>query len=342
MTNKETIWNKIKSQFLGKDESDRLQADDFSAQKNVIAQYRTEAEVEAKERRRMQAAPPPPAPPPSAPAPKPEYKVKTATIHTRAAVAPAKAESESRPQDPQPAATAPEPAMQPQPEPSPKRPKKLGISQTDKVSYSANRWQAPKILKTNLIKNEVTTFVNWGNYAKNAALTIFLSIFMVAALYFGLIYWETVANQEGESLLSEKENLEIQVSALERDIKEVNVFQHRLILAGKLLDNHLYWTNFFKTLEELIISEAYISNSFSSSLSGEYQFGLVVDSFESIYNQLRVLREHPAVLSAQVSSGNFIEGGTKDQADSAPKVEFNLSLRIDPNILFNRIEADEQ
>jgi Tfp pilus assembly protein PilN len=192
-----------------------------------------------------------------------------------------------------------------------------------------------------LIRGEVTTFVSWSKYVNTAVIVLGLSLALLVVLFFGLIYWETIANQEGEALVAEIKQIDMQINQLREDTKEVDQFQRRMNLAGELLDKHIYWTKYFDVLENILLKEARITNTFSGSLNGVYNFSIEVNSFEAIYNQLRFLREHPAVLSAQVDSGTFVESNSKEGEDLGSKVEFKLELALDPEIFFDK-NSDEK
>ena len=335
-----SFWGSLKDKLSG-EEKNQFKADDFSNEKNVIAKYQTATKGEAEIRKTIKTSSAPIKPPVDSSL-EPGFEVK---------------KEPAKPLTPKPIPKPSPPELvtsfkkKPELSESVKtivssksdqtkniKPKKLGLSGVAKVSYSPNKWQAPKILKTNLIKGEVTTFVSWSKYSNIAVMAIGLSILIIAVLFFGLSYWETVANQEGESLVSEIKDLDMRINVLREETKEIDQFQRKLNLATKLLNNHIYWTKFFAVLEDIVISEARITNSFQGSLTGEYDFSIEVNSFESIYNQLRVLRSHEAVISAAVDSGSFVASGydKKAEKESDAKVEFKLKLDLSPDIFFNK------
>ena len=320
----------------------------------MVAKFQSGNLVEAKTRKvTPNSAPPKPSPPsPAPPKPKPNFVTEEAKPLTT-----------PTPPSPPPTPT-PTPVPAPVPTPTTKKsskpeldlraPFKLGQKSTaiksgkldtakDKFSYSTNRWQAPKILKTNLISGEVTTFVSWSKNLITAGTAIGLSLLLVVVLFFALSYWETIANQEGEALEEEIKVLDRQISELKSATKDVDQFQKRLDLAAELLNNHIYWTNFFTSLEGMIIEEARILNDIRSSMDGNYIFNLKVSSFDSVYNQIRVLRNHPDVVSVEVNSGSFSEAVETKVETFDSFVTFEMIININPEILFDReINEEEQ
>jgi len=216
-----------------------------------------------------------------------------------------------------------------------KKPNKSGLSFAslksgiNKIDNSGCR---PKVtLKTNLIKEDVTTYVNWK---KNIILFLFGLVFVVLIIggfYAQLIYKEYTSGLEGKDLDNEIKVLNVKIDKLEKQNQEIIEFQERLNIAADLLDNHIYWTNFFKFLEENTLSNTYYTSSVSGNTVGIFDFEAIAKNYSDIDNQLRILRANEHVLKAIAFSGSINE---EDEEDKKIKsgVKYSLELELSPDI----------
>ncbi len=203
---------------------------------------------------------------------------------------------------------------------------KSGINKIDNSGFP------PKVtLKTNLIKEDVTTYVNWK---KNIILFLFGLVFVILIIggfYAQLIYKEYTSSLEGKDLDNEIKVLNVKISKLEEQNQEIIEFQEKLNIASGLLDNHIYWTNFFKFLEENTLSNTYYTSSVSGNTAGTFDFEAITKNYSDIDNQLRVLRANEYVLKANTLSGSMDEQGEEDEEISSG-VKYSLELELSPDI----------
>ena len=195
------------------------------------------------------------------------------------------------------------------------------------------------ILKTNLIKEDVTTYVNWK---KNIIFLLFGLIFVVLVIgcfYAQLVYREYKSNMEGKGLDSEIKVLNIKIKNIKKRNYEIEEFQEKLNIAARLLDNHIYWTNFFKFLEENTLTNTYYTNSISGDTAGFFSFDTVTENYRSIDDQVRILKTNEHVLKADVSSGSVSE---EDEEDKNVKngVNYILELGLSQDIFKIKREND--
>ena len=296
---KNSLWERVKALF-SRPEAEGPKADDFSTEKSVIAAYKNSV-VESPESRLFAANPSSAAPNPSQPPEKAAYRAPERPARKK----PASAEKPSQP----------------------------AFKKSERYSYSGNSWNAPHILKTNLISGEVTTFVSWNAYVRKAVFSLALSLLMVGAVFAGLLYWEASVSRANKDLALEIEKLDNEIDELRERTKEADFFQRRLNLSQELLDNHIYWTEFFRLFEGLFLKDARLTGSFEGDLSGAYSLQMTVPSFTGIYEQLLALRAQPAVKEIRVNSGTLEEAKTKGAANEEKKVSFTLDISIDPEIL---------
>ncbi|MCK4539954.1 hypothetical protein KAU09_02245 [Candidatus Parcubacteria bacterium] len=205
---------------------------------------------------------------------------------------------------------------------------KSGVNKADNSGFPSE-----VTLKTNLIKEDVTTYIDWK---KNIILFLMGLVFVVLVIggfYAQLIYEEYRFDLEGKGLDSEIEVLNVKINNIEEQNQEIVEFQEKLNIASSLLDNHIYWTNFFKFLEENTLSNTYYTSSVSGNTAGVFDFEAITKNYGSIDDQLRVLRSTEHVLKAKVLSG-VIDKENKGEEDKKTRdgVSYSLELKLSPDI----------
>lgn len=186
------------------------------------------------------------------------------------------------------------------------------------------------VIKTNLIKTESVTYFNWK---KNLSLFVF-SICSVCAvigiLYIILDSREKQIKQETAGLVEEIGMLKGKISNTEKEVVEVDDFQKRIKLVNSMLEDHVYWSNFFDFLESVLLTDSYLTSDFSAKISGEFSFVVRTKDFRSLTDQVRVLRKNPFVKEVIVNSGAIV----KDDATGLNLVNYTLGVKISPIIFY--------
>jgi hypothetical protein len=200
-----------------------------------------------------------------------------------------------------------------------------------------NKWKAPKILKTDLIKDEVTVFIDWKKNIKNLSANLAMAIIIIAIAFFGLELWGKSSAQQVKTLDNEIKNLAQKINQSKAEIKEIDNFQKKLNLASKIIEKHIYWTNFFNFLEKDTLPSINFTGGFKGDTSGNYNFAAVAPSFNDLTDQVRVFKaDTDNVLTVDVSKG-ALSGGTGNtqtagQSTNQTNIEFNLLLGVNPKI----------
>ena len=186
-------------------------------------------------------------------------------------------------------------------------------------------------LKTNLIKEDITTYVNWKKNIIFVLTGLIFVVFVIGGFYVQLIYEEYKFDMESKGLDSEIEILNVKINDIEKQNEEIGEFQKKLSITSGLLDNHVYWTNFFKFLEENTLSNSYYTSSISGDVVGVFNFEVITEDYKSIDDQLRVLAGNEYVLEANTSSGAINEEGEKSEK-LRDGVSYSLELKLSPDI----------
>ena len=213
--------------------------------------------------------------------------------------------------------------------------KKDLVSDIDNLKNKfAQSWEAPRILKTNLVKGENTTFINWHHNLSFLLWASISAIFLILVVYGGLVYWEMSAQRQKMLLDNDIEiarKLIIQEAA---DVDKIDTFQEKLKYTAWLLNQHIYFSNFFNFLENNLLPEVYLTGGFKGAPDGKYILSVETDNFKTLSKQLLFLKNREDVLSASTN------GGTVSKKEGKPGqflLKFNLNLNLKPDIFLRNI-----
>lgn len=207
-------------------------------------------------------------------------------------------------------------------------------------------WHSHDIVRANLIKEQEALFFNWNSKILTLVLALGLAGLTVGILYGGLLVWESNKLKKNSYIFENLDSVNMEINKEEAIANEILNFNDKLVLVDFILDNHIYWTNFFKFLEDYTIMDAYYEG-FSGDISGEYALPTVAKDFRSIYLQIKLMQKYDKVMSANTesakqqglpSSYEDLESrqgapeGTEDQATTIDRIKFVLDLVVDRRI----------
>lgn len=207
------------------------------------------------------------------------------------------------------------------------------IETKSRMAEAIKSWEAPKILKTNLVQGEMTTFVDWRGNLRVMLYACLSAALLIIVVYVGLIIWEINKEREGRELDAEIGVLKMNILKSVDSVKEIDIFQEKLKSAKTLLANHVYWTNYFTFLENNLLSDVYLSGDFSGEPTGEYAFEVTADDFEMLGKQVRHLEAQKEVKSI-VSDGGKFSTFTDENKQNKTILSFTMNLAVDPKIFY--------
>jgi len=178
-------------------------------------------------------------------------------------------------------------------------------------------------LETNLIKGEIITFFDWRKKTIILLSAVIIPIFFLSLVYFGLLSYQKqnqVKIQEQDKKFNE---ITEKIKQEEAGLEEITDFQARLKTVSQISANHIYWTNFFKFLEDNTLKDVYYTG-FGGDTGGVYSLDVIASKFSNISEQVNVLRNNKKVTNVQAAGGEFAPGETPDKN----KVKFTLSFSI--------------
>lgn len=196
-------------------------------------------------------------------------------------------------------------------------------------------WEAPRIIKTNLIKGEVTSYFDW----KNSFIVLFkyllISFLSLAVVYVALVFWEMDIKKRGVGIKDEVDTLNQTVIEKESKIKEIGLFHQKITVAEALLDKHIYWTNFFDFLENIMLEDVYIVGGFSGNTGRTYSFSAVAKDYDTLAAQMLVFENSKDIESVSINGGTAVVSGDIDKSGQNASVNFKFSLTLRKGI-FNK------
>lgn len=180
-----------------------------------------------------------------------------------------------------------------------------------------------KILKTNLIQGEIVTFFDWRSKAIISAIAISVPVFITVAAYFGLGFYQKNSQSKNSEQARIFADLEKKIAEEESGILEMLNFQEKLKIVSKVFEKHIYWTNFFKFLEDNTIKNVYFT-SFDGDTSGNYSMEALASDYGSISEQAGVFKNNKKITFVEAGGGETVSGDGKNKT----MVKFDLNFSI--------------
>jgi hypothetical protein len=217
----------------------------------------------------------------------------------------------------------------------------------DKSSFTKrDLWQAPNVIKTNLIQSEDSGALDWNENINKLLLAVVSACLLLVLAYLGLEIKSTLALQKNQVTNQSIQEIKTQIQAFKKGLGDIETFQKKLEVASGLLKKHVYWTNFFKFWEDNLFKEVYFSGDFSGETNGEYTFSALTDSYANAANQIKALRAATGPKNSRIFAdlvvGKASYGAEKAAANDEPAtasnpkatVTFDLQVKMDPSIFY--------
>lgn len=197
----------------------------------------------------------------------------------------------------------------------------------DSSQYQTKKWEAPQILETNLIKNDIIIFYDWQKKIIILLIVVVLSCIMIGVAYFGLFWIEEKKEAEEQYIIKNIEKVKDDIVIAEKNVSDALEFKKKLNQVSTLLDKHVYWSNFFAFLEKNTLSDVnYIS--FSGDIKGNYGLPASAKSFNLIDAQVIQMLSDDHVIGASVREGSI----DAEQKEKSAGVNFKINLSLNPKI----------
>jgi hypothetical protein len=183
------------------------------------------------------------------------------------------------------------------------------------------------VIRTNLIRGEIITFFDWPSKIIVLISAILTSVFLIGVIYFGIMYYKKENQVKSQEQAQKFTELTQKINQEEVGLEKISDFQAKLKTTSQIFAKHLYWTNFFKFLEDNTIKDVYYSG-FIGDTSGNYSLDALAVSYNNISEQAKILKNNKNITDVQVTGGEMIWG----DADNKTKIKFILKFSILKNI----------
>lgn len=207
-------------------------------------------------------------------------------------------------------------------------------------SSSRDALRSPEVLGVNLVKDELIVFFDWNKHIFLSIIVVIVVGLFVFEIYSGLGYWEDQENKRAEELKVKTDILKMEVVNLNNEHAPALTFRDKSGAFSDLLENHVYFTQFFDWLQKNTLSSVKYSG-FSGDLTGVYTLNATAPTYAEASWQAKAFLNNEMVKNVQistVSSAGSKEGGNKEKAVSldaenvAGAVSFSIALEINPEV----------
>ena len=184
-----------------------------------------------------------------------------------------------------------------------------------------------RILEPNLITEEIITFFDWRGKIIILTGAVLTPVIIVGLIYYGLIFYQKDSQAKNLTQIKKFEELNRTILRAEAGLKEIIDFQNKLKKVSRVFSQHIYWTNFFKFLEDETIKDVYFNN-FEGDTGGLYAMNAIAAKYSNIAQQIDVLENNKNITSIEVS------GGAMEKSEEAKKssISFKLIFSVAKNI----------
>ncbi|MCX6795822.1 MAG: hypothetical protein NT165_03825 [Candidatus Falkowbacteria bacterium] len=223
-----------------------------------------------------------------------------------------------------------------------------------KSLFAKNDFHNPEILDLDLVRQASEGTINWHYYINSIIIAASMVCLVVAQSYFIISWWQDNAITS-ESIIRKTEIAQKEIKVVQKTADDALSFSNRADQITPLLDQHIYWTNFFRYLEKNTLSTVYFPG-FSGDTNGSYSFSATANHYSDINWQVKNFLADDNTISASVGAGSSLGGQdptgalttstdptviaeaqrmAKEKRSSGPQgVSFSIALKVKPEIFF--------
>jgi hypothetical protein len=166
-------------------------------------------------------------------------------------------------------------------------------------------------------------------------LSLLAGLFLLALGFLAVNLYQQKINQQQGILSNKLAAGELQYQQLKVKETEIKQFIEQIAAVSAVLDRHVYWSNFFKELEQITLPEVYFS-SITFSLDGYATLSSISDSYPSVARQWKVYENAVGDVLKE-----FAISGLNGEQNSG-KISFTTSLLLKPEVYFTHLPIVEE
>jgi len=186
------------------------------------------------------------------------------------------------------------------------------------------------LLETDLLRDEIEISFNYQKDLRMGLILLILAIIIIVESFIFLLLWEKKIKAKSLAYLeSEITEIKNERRDLESQYLEAANFKKQLALVDNVFSRHVYWSQFFKFLEDNTLKTNLYYQSFSGDLSGQ---AFILPSRSNNVLALGYQSKHFSALPLLFSSVIENEKISSDEGQTTQIIDFDLKLKIDPQI----------
>jgi cell division protein FtsL len=179
-----------------------------------------------------------------------------------------------------------------------------------------------------LIPEETTVSKEKTKRSKQVVLLITFAIilmFIGGGIYWALKWYEEQADLDLQKIEADLSTINSKNKELDSEKTQAQSFQKKLKTVDKLLENHIYWTNFFSFLEKNTVADVYFVNLIGGS-DGQIVMSGVAKSYRALARQIVSFRDNNQVSLLSVLSAS----ASVDTEGNVAEINFDAKLKFTP------------
>lgn len=186
-----------------------------------------------------------------------------------------------------------------------------------------------KGIRVNLVTREILKATRERIEKKNIkkmGLSVCAALACAALAYAGILIYGQLLRNNLIPISRELKEINAKITEIEQQSKELIVFQAKLAAIKSLFDDHVYWTTFFKRLEETTLPEVVytsiaVSPDMSVSLSG------AATNYTTLGRQYLAFQKASSFVSSSEITG---ASAVLDSQGIINGVNFTMTLEVQP------------
>lgn len=175
-----------------------------------------------------------------------------------------------------------------------------------------------------------------ARWPKQKIALIVIAILLAVTLgvsYAVMKQYQSQADLELQKVESDLGDMDQKIKNLDAEKNQAQIFQRQLKAADKLLEEHIYWTNFFSFLEKNTVAGVYFVNMVGGS-DGQIVLSGVAKSYKDIARQIVSFRTDDSVSRVSILSAS----ASVDSEGNVAEVDFDAKLKLKPGIFLKLSE----
>ncbi|MFH1769458.1 MAG: hypothetical protein ABH833_02200 [Parcubacteria group bacterium] len=173
------------------------------------------------------------------------------------------------------------------------------------------------------LRDPQKTFSSSKPKQRNTSLIVSIVVLVIViAGYFGLTMYKASLDDSIAKIDLELQNIEAQ-----RDKEKENrifIFSEQLDLAGNLLQEHVVWSDAFKTIQDFLQPTVRATSLTADFEEGKMVLNLEADSYTTVAKQIASFYANDAIEDVGVDAL---------KSESTGEVSFNMEIKFDPKTL---------